>query len=527
MSTRLIRGSDNVAEGIAQWVIDFLKMGNPDQEVIDRTVLFRQDALACGLSALALGCNAPKVLRNAAMMQQVDRTATIPGTNILIGAPMYGARYRFYGPAAARAGTSADREWDSNGTNFGYDPERNNIAGEFGHNDFYPAVEAAAMMAGNVDGRTLLLAYIAVDTVRGRLAEVFSLKTYKIDHTLYGAMATAAVATALWGGSVEQVARAISAVLIHATPWRAIRAGKQLSDSKGASAGITTGIALDLAVNTILGFKFPTDGINNPQAIFCLFEGETAGCAPFDVALPMSGNDFPIMGMHFKMGLYEHQSAGALHGLFQVLTSAPHLLENDGNNIRKIEVGAYEPAFSIIGDPAKRTPTTRQSADHSMVFILGRTLSNAIQRGEASWLTGILLPDDYTSSAISDPNTRRFMGEDMMSFVHDESLDPLYPGGIPSWIKITDSSGAVIESGNIEFPLGHAKNQGADCLEVLRRKHAALLNAAGIEPSLLDDFSSLEDLKASDLFDLYDIELTIPESDFDEVESLEPVNEST
>lgn len=38
---------------------------------------------------------------------------------------------------------------------------------------------------------------------------------------------------------------------------------------------------------------------------------------------------------------------------------------------------SYEPAFGIIGDPAKRTPTTRQSADHSMVYILSRLLKKA------------------------------------------------------------------------------------------------------------------------------------------------------
>jgi 2-methylcitrate dehydratase len=37
--------------------------------------------------------------------------------------------------------------------------------------------------------------------------------------------------------------------------------------------------------------------------------------------------------------------------------------------IKNINIVAYEPAFGIIGDPAKRNPTTRQSADHSMVYI--------------------------------------------------------------------------------------------------------------------------------------------------------------
>jgi len=37
------------------------------------------------------------------------------------------------------------REWDSNGTVFGYRKgEENFQAGEFGHNDFYPVVMAAS-----------------------------------------------------------------------------------------------------------------------------------------------------------------------------------------------------------------------------------------------------------------------------------------------------------------------------------------------------------------------------------------------
>lgn len=37
--------------------------------------------------------------------------------------------------------------------------------------------------------------------------------------------------------------------------------------------------------------------------------------------------------------------------------------------IENINVVAYQPAFGIIGDPHKKNPTTRQSADHSMVYI--------------------------------------------------------------------------------------------------------------------------------------------------------------
>ena len=48
-------------------------------------------------------------------------------------------------------------------------------------------------------------------------------------------------------------------------------------------------------------------------------------------------------------------------------------------NIENINIVAYEPAFGIIGDPAKRTPKTRQSADHSMVYIVSTILRKAFE----------------------------------------------------------------------------------------------------------------------------------------------------
>ena len=54
-------------------------------------------------------------------------------------------------------------------------------------------------MKPKINGKKALLAMIAHDEIRGRLAEVFSLKSYKIDHVAHGAIASAAVYGALTG----------------------------------------------------------------------------------------------------------------------------------------------------------------------------------------------------------------------------------------------------------------------------------------------------------------------------------------
>jgi 2-methylcitrate dehydratase len=56
----------------------------------------------------------------------------------------------------------------------------------------------------------------------------------------------------------------------HYIPYRAIRAGKQLSDSKGASAALSTEAAIMSIQRAMKGFIGPKDIFRNPEAIFRL-----------------------------------------------------------------------------------------------------------------------------------------------------------------------------------------------------------------------------------------------------------------
>ena len=126
------------------------------------------------------------------------------------------------------------------------------------------------------------------------------------------------------------------------------------------------------------GFVGPKDIFRNPESIFRYFEN-TQGDSPIDITLSNAGQDFAVMGMHFKLGLYEHQSAGALEGLQKMIFDSKFTQNNNIEDIENINIVAYEPAFGIIGDPAKRTPKTRQSADHSMVYIVSTILRKAFE----------------------------------------------------------------------------------------------------------------------------------------------------
>src|SRR5947207_2251 len=343
MSSQTIRLSrhENQARGIGQYAIDFLagRLGRPDEAVLQRVEQFHLDSVACAVAALAEGMNAPTLLREEALTYPDER-----------GVGCFGSRKQVAPEKAVVANCSAVRELDANGTNFGYNPRTGNCRGEFGHNDYYPVAVAAAQLAG-WDGRQALLAMICIDEIRGRLAEVFALKDHKIDHVLYGAIASAAVYGATLGATAQQIESAIGMVVAHYVPFRAIRHGEQLSDSKGASAAISAEVAVLSMRRAMRGFVGPADIFRNPQAVFCLFEPPAEkGTSPFDLELATDGDDFAVMGMHFKLGLYEHQSAGAIQGVISLLSDHPQLVD-DPAGIEQIRITIYEPALSIIGDP--------------------------------------------------------------------------------------------------------------------------------------------------------------------------------
>lgn len=368
------------------------------------------------------------------------------------------------------------------------------------------------------------------DEIRGRLAEVFSLKSYKIDHVVHGAIASAATYGAMMGATAPQIESAIGMVVAHYIPFRAIRAGKQLSDSKGASAAISTEAAIMCVKRSMAGFMGPRDIFRNPEAIFRFFEPTSGvdankdliditlgnkvrwgpGDSPFNIVLSHSGSDFAVMGMHFKLGLYEHQSAGAIEGIKRIFYENPEILSAD-DDIEQIEITSYEPAFGIIGDPAKLTPTTRQSADHSMVYIISRLIKKAKEIGPDAfpdnefdtWKTLMLDPFDYGADSMDDEVTRGYMQK--FKFVHGgEKYDNDYPDGIPTSLTVHTKSGKSFESGYVMYPPGHARNTSMDLPAILAAKNE-LLGKIAVEDvaSCVGMLDRIESLSAEEMLEIY------------------------
>ncbi len=128
----------NQVRGLAQYSIDFLggRFDEPSAAALAAVERFHLDSVACAVSALACGTNAPRVLRVEALEYWF---ADGPRSHrFLVRSSPSGPRKRSR-PTAPRCGSGTPTAPISAIT-----PASGHIAGEFGHNDFYPVAIAAA-----------------------------------------------------------------------------------------------------------------------------------------------------------------------------------------------------------------------------------------------------------------------------------------------------------------------------------------------------------------------------------------------
>ncbi|HEX5688520.1 MAG TPA: hypothetical protein VFX76_00870, partial [Roseiflexaceae bacterium] len=198
------------------------------------------------------------------------------------------------------------------------------------------------------------------------------------------------------------------------------------------------------------------------------------------------------------------------------------LIDAGGAAIKEIRILAYEPAFGIIGNPMKMDPKSRQSADHSMAYIVATMLRKALEwkakhgalpiSGRANdgiWKALMLSPYDYAEDerAVFNPLTRALMKK--IAFEHGgPEYDRRYPDGIPTSIVITAADGSKHDTGLIMYPAGHARNDTANLKDILAHKFELLGDLALRDARpIIDRFNNLGSLSAGEVQNLYDFNL--------------------
>jgi len=285
------------------------------------------------------------------------------------------------------------------------------------------------------DGRELITALIVGYEVLCRLCDASNIRDRGWDHVTYGNISTALVASRLLGLTHEQTSNALALAITPNNALRQTRIG-QLSMWKGCAFA-------NAARNGVFASLLAREGLTGPSPIF---EGEKGFQKIVSGKLqtnPEEWTRFKILETSIKYYSAEYHSQAAIDAALQLRKEIAR------ERIREIKISTFKVAVQIIGgEPEKWNPKSRETADHSLPYMVAVAL-----------LDGELGPNQFTDERIRDPQLKSMIKK--IKVRSNPNLTKIYPRGIPAILEITDNTGKKYRK-RVEFPRGHYRNPMTD-----------------------------------------------------------------
>ncbi len=352
------------------------------------------------------------------------------------GATIWGTSHRSNAEAAGFANGVAVRCLDFNDTYLSKEPLH--------PSDAIPALVALAERHGR-PARDLIAAIAVAYEVSITLCDAASLRTHGWDHVNYIGIGVACGAGALLGLQPEQIEHAIAIASIPHAAMRQTRAG-ELSMWKGAAAA-------NAARNAVFAVHVAASGMTGPNEPF---EGEMGFVAQMlggetfeeEIMWRLEANAPPtrILDTYIKYWPVEYHAQSAVDAALQF----PAGFLGGPDDIKSVEIDTFDAAYQIIAkDPERWDPKTRETADHSLQYIV-----------VAALLDGEVTQRTFDSERIRDPRTLDIL-QNRTTVREDLELTAGYPEGIPNRITVTTTSGDK-RVREVRSPRGHARNPMTD-----------------------------------------------------------------
>lgn len=297
--------------------------------------------------------------------------------------------------------------------------------------DMIPAV-LAAVEAIDGDGKRLIEGIAVAYEVAARLADAFSVRSKGFDHVTYIAIGAAAGASKALGLDERRTEHAINIATTIAPALRQTRAG-EISMWKACAAANAARDGLLSALYAARGMTGPSPAFEGKFGFFKVIAGES-----FDVEF---GGELKVMETSIKYWPVEYHSMSAVEAAKKVRERLGPLSPDD---IEAVDVKTFTVSYRIIvEDPEKWDPKTRETADHSLPYIVAAAL-----------LDGDVWLDTFEPKRFLADDVRRVMKK--MRIDVDPAYDKIYPKGIPNRIAVR-AKGEEIAEESI-YPPGHFMN---------------------------------------------------------------------
>jgi 2-methylcitrate dehydratase len=371
------------------------------------------DTLGCGLGAFdAEPC---RIARKIASRSEVSG-----------GAHLLGTRQRVLLELGAFANGVMMRYLDGN----------DSYPGGGGHaSDTIAAILAAASSTG-ASGRQVITAVAAAYDVFYNLYTAAKMRDQGWDHVFYIAVASAAGAASIFGLDRERTAHAIALAITPNLALEVTRRG-HLSMWKGSAGG-------NAARNGAFAALLAAEGMTGPDKPIEGTHGLWHMVGQFQIAdFPGGDRPYRIKQANLKFFLSEYHSQSPIEAAMKLHGQvAPE-------DIEAVTVHTYKFAQQEIADGREKwRPTTRESADHSLPYIVAAVLTD-----------GRFSDEIFAPARIADPALHALM--DKIAVEEDPELTRQFPAKVPCRIEVTTRRGER-KSAVIEFPRGHHRNPMSD-----------------------------------------------------------------
>lgn len=312
--------------------------------------------------------------------------------------------------------------------------------------NFAPILTCAdAVHAG---GKEVIVASILAYEVFCRLADAFDLRDRGFDHSVIGAVSCVVGASKILGLSREQIVQAINLSVASNITLGQTRIG-DLSMWKGCAMA-------NASRNAVFAALLAKEGMTGPAPVF---EGRygfmKAVTGPFQLA-EFGGNSRPfrIMDVMIKPYPCGQFSQTAIDAAVKVRSEISNVDE-----ISEINIGTFASGKKVMaGDSEKWHPKTRESADHSIPYVVAVAL-----------MQGSVEIKHFDDKYIFNPEILDLVQK--IKVEETEECDSLYPDAMANRVEIVTKSGKKF-SELVKYHHGHQKNPMND--EEIERKFTSL-----------------------------------------------------
>ncbi len=287
-----------------------------------------------------------------------------------------------------------------------------------GHpSDIMGAAFAAAEIAGS-DGKSLIIAIATGYEVYCGCCAAIDLNSKGWDQPVYGVIASALCAGKLLGLNREELGHAVA---LAAVPNMAVIQTRQgeLSAWKGFAGA-------NASRNGLFAALLAQEGITGPDKPFEGKFGLQDIVGPID--WPLRPGEPPHRIAHTNLKSYPicyHGQAAAW--------AAMDLRDGlDADEIESVDVATYNRSFEMMASsPSNWSPQTRETADHSLPYVVGTAL-----------LTGVLGEESFSEQALRDPSIGALMQR--ISVAEDPVLSARHPEYSPSRVTVRLKDGREV-----------------------------------------------------------------------------------